>query len=368
MRYPPARFLRARRLSGGPDPDVLATGAQMAVIALALIALIAALAYGELILAPLWLAIVIGLMCGPLADRIEALGIPPSISAAGLVIFFILLLIGTVTAFAVPLSSWLDRLPQIWDRLEEELRSWKGLIASVSSLRAQLREAMGHSTDVRVAVEDELAVESVAILAPAILAQVLIFLAGMYFFIATRHDIRLVILRTCVDRRLRWRVAHVFRDVEQLVSRYLLSITLVNIGLGLAVAGTLWAAGVPSPLVWGLMAFALNYVTYVGPAVMALILFGVGLATGAGTMEILVPPAIFLFYNFLEAQFVTPHVVGRTMTLNPFLVLLALIFWIWIWGPIGGFIAVPTLLILYATFRNIFPLSGTKAVAGPSGR
>ena len=95
---------------------------------------------------------------------------------------------------------------------------------------------------------------------------------------------------------------------------------------------------------------------------MAVILFAVGLSVGETISQSLVPPLAYLSVNFVEAQFVTPMVVGHTMTLNPFLVLLALAFWIWIWGPIGGFIAIPALLIFFAIARNILP--GVNEPAG----
>ena len=96
--------------------------------------------------------------------------------------------------------------------------------------------------------------ESFATLAPALLGQMLLFFASLYFFVATRHDTRAAILTLCFGRRLRWRVAHIFRDVEAMVSRYLLSITLINVAEGAALAAGLWLLGVPSALLWGVLA------------------------------------------------------------------------------------------------------------------
>ena len=162
-------------------------------------------------------------------------------------------------------------------------------------------------------------------------------------------------LKLCLDRRLRWRVAHIFRDTEDMVSRYLLSITLINIGEGLAVAGGMYLVGMPSPALWGALAAILNFVVFIGPTAMVAVLFLVGLAefdTLGGSM---LPVFVYLTINLVEAQVVTPIVVGRAMTLNPFVVVLALIFWIWLWGPLGGFIAIPAVLVVYAILRNIVP-------------
>ena len=185
--------------------------------------------------------------------------------------------------------------------------------------------------------------------------QVLLFLASLYFFVATRYQTRHSILQVCVSRKLRWRVAHIFRDVERSVSRYLLSISIINVGLGFAVSIAMLAIGMPSPALWGALAGLLNFVVYLGPAVMAVILFAVGLTQFDTLGGSLLPPLVYLAINLVEAQFVTPHVIGRAMTMNPFVVILSIAFWIWIWGPLGGFIAIPVLLVLYSVAANIIP-------------
>jgi predicted PurR-regulated permease PerM len=334
--------------------NVLTRGAQIAVIALGVLALIFALQTGRFLLAPVTLAIIVGLMLSPLALRLERQGTPPSISAIVAVLVFIVVVGFLVIAIAAPLSSWAGRVPQLWAELQLQLSSFSEPLSVIRSVREQVRNVTGGSS-VTVSVEEGSPVESVAVLAPALLAQILIFFASLYFFIATRHDTRLMVLKLCSGRRLRWRMAHIFRDVEELVSNYLLAITIINIGLGTAVGTALWLLGVPSAPLWGAMAGLLNFIIYIGPALMALILFGVGLATFDSLGGTILPMAVYLVINGIEAQFVTPMVIGRRMTLNPFLVFLAVAFWLWIWGPIGGFIAIPALLILFAIARNIVP-------------
>ena len=329
-------------------------GAQAAVIGVGIMALLFALHAGRFLLAPVFLAVVVGLMLSPVALQMEKRGFPPSLSAVASVLVLILLIGVVAMAVAAPLTSWAGRVPQIWSKLQLQLTSLSEPLETIRSVREQIRSVTGES-NVTVSVEEGSAVESVAVLAPTLLAQILIFLASLYFFIATRHNTRLTVLRYCSGRRLRWRIAHVFRDVEQLVSNYLLAITIVNIGLGLAVGTALWLAGVPSAPLWGAMAGLLNFIVYIGPVVMATVLLGVGLASFEGFWSTFMPTAIYLVINGIEAQFVTPMIIGRNMTLNPFLVFLAITFWLWIWGPIGGFVAVPVLLILFAIARNILP-------------
>jgi predicted PurR-regulated permease PerM len=351
----PARWrLKGQSLSD-PMDNIVSVAAKLSLVVIGIIAVTVALDFAQLILAPVFIAVVIGLMFGPVADRLERAGLPPALSAAIIVPGFILLALGIMTLIAVPLSEWSQQLPVIWDRLQATIANWRDVLTTVDSFRDSIRTAIGDAGKMEVAVDDGSAVESAAWLAPAIFMQVILFLVSLYFFIATRHEIRMSILSLCFQRRLRWRVAHIFRDVEAMVSRYLLSITAVNAGLAVAVTAAMWVIGTPSPLLWGVLAGLLNYIVYVGPAIMALILFCVGIATGDTTLSWFVPPGVYLFLNMIESQLVTPHVVGRATTLNPFLVFLAIGFWIWVWGPVGGFVAVPVLLIMAATIRHVIP-------------
>ncbi|WP_280113504.1 AI-2E family transporter [Nitratireductor aquibiodomus] len=255
----------------------LTYGAQASVLFLGLLAFIVALHYGRFLLAPMSLAVFIGLMLGPIATRLERVGVWPAVSAVVVVLIFIALVGGFLTAIAAPLTAWADRLPQIWNELQLQLSSLRQPLNTIKDLQEQIRSVTGGSS-VTVAVKEDTTVENVAVLAPSLLAQLLIFFASLYFFVATRHETRAAILRLCFNRRLRWRVAHIFRDVENAVSDYLLSITIINIGLGIAVSIALWLLGVPSPALWGAMATLLNFVIYIGPAVMACVLLAVGLA------------------------------------------------------------------------------------------
>lgn len=340
---------------------LLNTAAKASVVVTATILTIAALRFCEVVFAPAALAIIVGLMFGPVAVRLERMGAPSGVSAALVVLLFLAIILGGTALFIVPLSAWFQKLPFIWDKLRAELLDWKTLFSSIGDLKDQWQALAGSDAPMKVQVDDGGALARMVAMAPSLVAQAILFLASLYFFIATRDQIRVSILSLFISRRMRWRAAHVFRDVEWHVSRYLLSITAVNFGLGAAVAIGMAIAGVQSPLLWGLLAAVLNYIVYVGPAAMAVILLAVGIGTGDTTGAMFMPVAIYLAIDFVEAQFVTPHVLGRTLTLNPFLVFLAIAFWLWLWGPIGGLIAVPSMLICQAIMANILPRMRTVA-------
>ncbi|MEM5473121.1 AI-2E family transporter [Hoeflea sp. AS60] len=348
----------------GMDAGLQST-ARIAIIITGLVALFAALDFGQPFLAPVCLAVVTGLMASPVASALERF-IPAGLAAAIVVILFLALIGSAVALFSMPLSIWTDRLPEIWHELQRHLINWRNVFDTLGGVQEQIRTIAGGKAQMTVDIADTSTVQEIATLAPALMAQILLYLASLYFFLATRHSIRTSVLSLCFSRRSRIRTARMFRDAEWFVSRYLLSITVINAALGAATALAMWLLGVPQPLLWGMLAFILNYIVYIGPAAMAVILLGVGLATWDSPPAIFLPAAAFLTLNVIEAQFVTPQVIGRSVTLNPFFVFLSLAFWIWIWGPIGGLLAVPFLLICYSVIRNAFPIQAAKSQAGKS--
>lgn len=334
---------------------VLGNASRMAMVLVGVVVALVAIQAAQVILAPVLLAITVGLMFGPLADLMERRGIPEAISAGVAVLVLVLVIVAGGFLFYGPLAEWAARGPMIWARLQEQLANLKEPMESLGALQEQLKGVLGSGGAMEVTVEDGSTVTGIALLAPAIFAQVLIFLVSLYFFLATRDQIRVATLSLCVSRRMRWRTAHVFRDVELKVSKYLLTITMVNCGVGVVVALLMWAIGMPSPLLWGALAAVLNYIPFVGQAFMALILFLVGLTTGGDLGNAILPVALYWCVNFVEGNFVSPNLLGRTMTINPFMIFLSLTFWLWAWGPVGGLIAVPSLLVLYSIVTHILP-------------
>jgi predicted PurR-regulated permease PerM len=221
---------------------------------------------------------------------------------------------------------------------------------------------LGSDAALTVNVQDGGPVQDVALMAPSVLGDILLFLFGLYFFLATRHQIRISVLSLCFSRRMRWRSAHIFRDVELKISRFLLSATAINSGVGVATALAMWGFGMPSPLLWGAMAAVFNFIPYVGQAVMLAVLFAVGLGTQPSIVWAILPVVTYAAINMTADQIVFPHLVGRALTLNPFVIFVSIAFWLWVWGPMGGFIAVPSLLIVQSIIMHIFPTTQNLAL------
>jgi predicted PurR-regulated permease PerM len=345
-----------RELANTRFERVLGNASQLSIVAIGAVIALVTIHFAQFILAPIFLAVIVGLMCGPIADVMERRGVPAAISAAVVVVVLIAAIAAAAFAFSAPLSGWIAKAPAIWDKLKVEAANWKGVIESIGAIQTQLQSLLGSGSALQVTVNGDGPITDVAFLAPGVLGQVLIFFGGLYFFVAARDAIRLGVLSLCFTRKVRWRTAHVFRDVELRVSRYLLTITLVNLALGSLVALAMWIVGMPSPLLFGALAFVLNYIPFVGQATMIVLTFLIGLGSkDGGISAALLPTACYWGLSFAESQVITPNLLGRTMTINPFLIFLSLAFWLWAWGPVGGLVAVPSVLVLHSVITHIIP-------------
>jgi len=344
-----------RSMDRAPFERILENASRVSILLIGVVAFAVAMALGKFILAPIALAIVVGLMFGPVADAMERRGLPSALSA-GVVVLLLLALIGLAgMMFAAPISEWVARWPMLWQRLQAQLVNLQQPFETLGAVQEQLKEAMGGGASMTVEVKDGGPVQDVAFMVPTLLADILLFLAGLYFFLATRHNIRLTVLSLCFSRRMRWRAAHIFRDVETKVSRFLLSAAAINLGVGVATALGMWAIGMPSPLLWGGLAAVLNFIPYIGQAIMLAVLFAVGLGTHNDLLGIVLPVIVYAAINVTADQLVFPHLVGKALTLNPFVIFVSIAFWMWLWGPMGGFVAVPALLVVQSVIMHVFP-------------
>jgi len=338
---------------------------RFAIIALTVIAVFATLWQGRYFFAPTVAGLVVGIMLTPILLRLERRGWPAPVASAAITLMSLILFATLLAGLVAPIALWADRLPQLWFEIRSLLVSIREPLKTIAGMREQLRAATGDGEDgaaIAVTQESETLGELLE-LAPGFVGQLLIFVGTLYFYLATRTELRLAIMSLCVDWRPRYRAARIFRDVERYVSRYVAAITLINMAVGVLTALAMALLGMPSPALWGAFAMVLNYVLYLGPTVMVLILLAVSLINFGGTPAALLPPLAFLFITTLEGQFVTPAIIGRAMTLNPFLVFVSLAFWLWLWGPIGALVAVPLLIVGMVVVSHFVSLAPARSDA-----
>lgn len=149
------------------------------------------------------------------------------------------------------------------------------------------------------------------------------------------------VMPTLHDKNNAVEISH---EMQQNISNYLFSVSLINLCLGLIVSGGLYFLGVPNAAMWGMLAAVLNFVPYFGPVAGVIVLGTVGLLTFDTLGKGLLPPAWYLLLHLLEANLITPVLLGRRFTLNPVVIFVSLIFWAWLWGVPGALLSVPILV------------------------
>jgi predicted PurR-regulated permease PerM len=202
--------------------------------------------------------------------------------------------------------------------------------------------------------------EIIAGSAPHAILQVAFALLVIFFFLAgwTRMRKRTITTRASFDGAMT--TARVIQQVVDATSTYLGTITMVNVSLGLLTAAILWGLDMPTPLMWGGIVTLLNFIPYLGP-IGAVLLLGVGgLMVFPDPWFALLPAVSFLALHVVEANVVTPLLVGRRLTINPLAILVALSFWAWVWGTAGALLAVPLLII----GKTILDAAGKPDIAG----
>jgi predicted PurR-regulated permease PerM len=340
----PVAVLAAATERAAELPPRRASG--VAVVGLLVLAVLYTLFIARVLILPIVLAVLLSLILWPIVRGLRRLRIPEALGALLVVVGLTSLLGYGVYALSGPATAWFTAAPQALRRIESRLRVVKETVADVQQATSRVEQiaTVGGDEPRVVAVQGD----NLSTLLLASTWQVLggagIILVLTYFLLASGD----LFLRKCLgalpthrDRQLLLAMA---RELQNSISGYLLTVSLINAGLGVAVAAAMALYGLPNALLWGALAAAFNFVPYVGAAV------GIGCVAAAslitfGTLgEALAPPATYLALTTVEAYVVTPAVLSRRFTLNPVVVLIGLLFWGWIWGIPGALIAMPILM------------------------
>jgi len=329
-----------------------------------LLALPFALRAGAEFFLPVTAALVIAIALVPLLEWLERRRVPSSVAAFICVILFLAVANAAVAAIVFPASEWVRRLPDRIGRIRETLGPlfdiYADLEAFINDVVRQFGRTSGlaHQT-VTVETPNSL-LQIIATSAPFAAIQMFFAVLVIFFFLSgwTRMRKRTITTRSSFSGAMT--TARVIQQVVDATSTYLGTITMVNIGMGAVVALMLWLIGMESPLMWGGIVAVLNYIPYLGPIASALLLAIGGLMLFPDPWYALLPSVAFIGVHLVEANLVTPTVVGRRLTINPLMILLALSFWAWVWGTTGALLAVPLLII----FRTVFDAAGKPDITG----
>lgn len=336
------------------------TAAQSATIGMFVILLVVALSLARPILLPVASAFVVAMMLGPLSARAEHYHIPSLLSAIVLWVLVIAVFYGVVILLASPALDWIGKAPDIGAIIQEKLHVLDRPLSALQDLRDALlpsdkKGSLG--VDIMGFVQP-----AVLIVTPAI-GQTFIFFGSLFFMLLGRSQLRRVVVAFFDEREARLRMLKIMNDIEHNLTGYLSIVTLINIAVGICAGAAAWIAGLPDPVAWAVLAFILNFIPYIGALIMEVAMFMVGLVTFPTLTHALIAPLLLLALATLEGHFVTPSIIGRRLTLNPLTVFLSLVFWTWLWGPIGAFLAVPLLIMALVVTDHLFPDEGRELPA-----
>lgn len=325
----------------------------ISLVGLLLIAAITVLYFAKAFFLPVVMAFVVGTMLSPAAGFLERHRIPRSVGAV--------LIVTSVTAFgafivgliATPAMEWSSRLPELAARLKDKLHVFDRPLA----LWQELQSMLGGS-DAQTSLhlpKLDWAPAALEFLSPTF-TEFVLFFATLVLFIASWKDLRRAMIMTFGDRVSRLRTLRILNDIEKHLGDYLITVTMINAGVGVATGLICVITGMPNAAGLGALATTLNYIPIVGPVAMFAVLVVVGIAAFPTLSGGMAAPLLFVVLTFFEGHFITPTIIGRRLALNALAVLLTLAFWTWLWGPMGSFLSAPLLIVALILKEHLMPV------------
>jgi predicted PurR-regulated permease PerM len=347
--------------SSASEPSETAPRFELSTFLLLVICVVLAiytLYFGRAVIIPLMVALLLKLVLSPVVRALSSVRIPEWAGAA-LVLTVVVTGVGyAIFALSSPAAEWVGKLPEGLSTLESHLKELKEPVAQMQKAEETISKLSNIGPR-----RSETIVVAPSGLGVAILSETASLVVGLtatlvlLYFLLSSGDFFLRKLVTVLPRfGDKKHAVEIAQQVQSDISHYLFTITVINIALGIVVAGALYALGMPSPALWGTMAAILNYIPFVGHVVGFSVIGLVALMSFGDLETALVPPAVYAGLAFLEGQLITPAIVARRLTLNPVAVFVALIFWGWLWMVPGMLLAVPMLAVFKIFCDHIRPL------------
>lgn len=319
--------------------------------------------FAQSLILPIVFSGLIALLLSPLVTRCKRVGIPRSLSSAVLLALLITPLTVLVIEIAEPAERWFQQLPKVTGMIDEQLDELNTALTPEDQ-KADAGESNDSGffswfsdedetpepTEENSVVEERIKQGGAEMLfmllaaTPLLIAQFFASIVLILFLLTFGPDIFHKAVRELPYIEKKSHATHLVREIQRALSRYIGTISVINIGLGVVTAAALYWIGVEDALLWGAIAGLLNYVPYLGAMVSLLILSIVGLVQYGVVVAALIPAGTFLCLTVTEAQLITPTVLGKSMQVNPLVIIVWLFISGWLWGTLGVLIAVPLLV------------------------
>jgi predicted PurR-regulated permease PerM len=324
-----------------------------ALISLLIISVVAVLYVAKAFFLPVVMAFVVGTMLSPAAGFLERYRIPRPIGAILIVAAVAAAATFMIGLISAPLLEWSTRLPEIAAQLKDKLHIFDRPLALWREL-----QAMVGSPDTLSSFQVpkfEWVQPTLEFLSPTF-TEFLLFFATLVLFIASWKDLRRALIMTFGHHDARLRTLRILNELEVHLGNYLLTVTMINAGVGVATGLVCAVTRMPNAAGLGALAATLNFIPIIGPVAMFVILLAVGIIAFPTIGTGLIAPLAFCGITFMEGHFVTPTIIGRRLSLNALAVFMALAFWTWLWGPMGGFLSSPLLIVALVLKEHLMPV------------
>jgi predicted PurR-regulated permease PerM len=333
----------------------------MALTGLFILASFYTLYFMRAMLLPLVLALLLSYLLVPLVRGLAKIKIQPLFGSAIVLLALIAAIVYSVSLLSEPAAGWIEKAPYSLQQLKAKLLPLKKPIEKVAQASGELDKLTTPDAEQAkpqaVVVKRSALADAFLTQGPEFVASAVVMFILLYFLLAYDGVFLEKIIRITPRLADKKKAVSIIRDIEAHISRYLLTITAINIGLGVAVGVTVYLLGLRNPLMWGVMVALLNFVPYLG-ALTGIFCMTLGAVLSFDSLGYaLVFPGSYLLLAILEGNFITPLILGRSLTLNPVLILIALAFWGWMWGISGMILAVPILASFKIFCDHIEPMA-----------
>lgn len=321
----------------------------VAITGLFILAVLYTLFFARAFLLPIILAVLLDFLLSPLIRTLKRFRIPEPLGAALVILGLLGLLGGAAYSLADPAREWVQKAPQSIATVQSRLRELRRPVDQVTRTAEQVEAATegAKGGPQEVVVRGPRLSERIFGTTQSLLTGTLETLILLYFLLAAGDLFLQKLIKVLPLLRDKKKAVAIARETEASISTYLLTVAVVNVGLGIAVTLVMLLLKMPNALLWGSLAALAEFIPYIGATMMLGLLAMAGLVAFPDLGHALLVPGAYLAVNLIQANFVSPTVLGRRLTLNPVAILVGLVFWWWIWGVGGAFIAVP----LLATFK-----------------
>ncbi|RBW47977.1 AI-2E family transporter [Psychromonas sp. B3M02] len=315
------------------------------------IILLVSIYFAKSILLPIIISTFIALLCSPVVNYLVKIGLPRLIGVLAVIFLIVGLIFGGLSLLSGPAQEWWAKLPTLVKDVSQEIST----AANNTSFNSAANEAIMDDSNVGEFKSDTMVslVKSIAMATPTMLTQFMMALFMAYFMLSYGRSLFTGLLMQFDSFENKRKTVELVRTIQHDLSRYIGTVTLINILLGVVVGIVFSILGVEDPFLWGALAGIMNFAPYLGPLI-SMICFAVVTYVQFDSMSYaFIVISIYLFINMLESQFLTPTLLGKSFNLNPLIIFMWLILWGWLWGSMGMLIGVPLLVCVSTVLERL---------------